>query len=255
MHMYAVTQTADQFGEKTYIRRGKSVGGLRRISANAEQVAVLVGSFSGCAHIYLSIEAMYCHEDEGEKPLGGTEWECTTGKNEHTQEGENGGRWTRQTAVILQRSCRMTRSLSMCEVNWHLQHRQWAGRANKSKRPRRCASHRQHSKRDVRRLASWCIQQQNRGESEDYAGDEEGVVIVNGKAIFDIETLSDDCWSSVNNVALRWHISPSTNWVLYLRLSSKSWGVWEKELIQCSSSALGSRSAYYFLRLFRAAAG
>ena len=28
-------------------------------------------------------------------------------------------------------------------------------------------------------------------ESEDYAGDEEGVVIVNGKAIFDIETLSD----------------------------------------------------------------
>ena len=42
---------------------------------------------------------------------------------------------------------------SQCEVNWNLQHRQWAGRANKSKR-QRCIAHRQHSKRDVRRPLS-----------------------------------------------------------------------------------------------------
>ena len=32
---------ADLFGEQTYIRRGKGTGGLRGISTNAEQVAVL----------------------------------------------------------------------------------------------------------------------------------------------------------------------------------------------------------------------
>ena len=66
---------ADQFGEQTYIRRGKGAGGLRGISTNAEQVAVWVGSFSVCAHLDLAIEAMYCHEDAGEKPFGGTEGE------------------------------------------------------------------------------------------------------------------------------------------------------------------------------------
>ena len=52
---------------------------------------------------------------------------------------------------------------------------------------------------------------------------------------------SPDCWSSVNNVAWRWQISSSMNWVLYLRLSSTSSGVWEKQIKQCSSSVLGSR--------------
>ena len=78
---------ADQFGEQTYIRRGKGAGGLRGISTNAEQVAVWVGSFSVCAHLDLAIEAMYCHEDAGEKPFGGTEGECKM-ENKHKDEGE-----------------------------------------------------------------------------------------------------------------------------------------------------------------------
>ena len=49
---------ADQFGEQTYIRRGKDAGVLRGISTNVEQVAVWVGSFSVCAHLDLAIEAM-----------------------------------------------------------------------------------------------------------------------------------------------------------------------------------------------------
>ena len=42
---------------------------LRGISTNAEQVAVWVGSFSVCAHLDLAIEAMYCHDDAGEKDV------------------------------------------------------------------------------------------------------------------------------------------------------------------------------------------
>ena len=78
---------ADQFGEQTYIRRGKDAGGLRGISTNAEQVAVRVGSFSVCAHLDLAIEWMYCHDDAGEKPFGGTDGECQTG-SKHKEEGE-----------------------------------------------------------------------------------------------------------------------------------------------------------------------
>ena len=78
---------ADQFGEQTYIRRGKGAGGLRGISTNAEQVTVWVGSFSVCAHLDLAIEAMYSHEDAGEKPFGGTEGECKM-ENKHKEEGE-----------------------------------------------------------------------------------------------------------------------------------------------------------------------
>ena len=78
---------ADQFGEQTYIRRGKGAGGLRGISTNAEQVAVWVGSFSVCAHLDLAIEAMYCHEDAGAKPFVGTEGECRM-ENKHKEEGE-----------------------------------------------------------------------------------------------------------------------------------------------------------------------
>ena len=59
------------------------------------------------------------------------------------------------------------------EGNWPLPHHRWVGRTNKRNRPRR-ASHRHHSNREVRRLASWCIPQQNWEESEGYAGDEEG---------------------------------------------------------------------------------
>ena len=68
------------------------------------------------------------------------------------------------------------------------------------------------------------------------------VVIVNGRPYLTLIPYSPDCWSSVNNVAWRWQISSSTNWVMYLRLPSTSLGVWEKEIKQCSSSVLGSRS-------------
>ena len=64
---------ADQFGEQTYIRRWKGAGVLRGISTNVEQGAVWVGSFSVCAHLDLAIEAIYCHDDAGGKPFGGTE--------------------------------------------------------------------------------------------------------------------------------------------------------------------------------------
>ena len=78
---------ADQFGEQTYIRRGKGAVGLRGISTNAEQVAVWVGSFSVCAHLDLAIEGMYCHDDAEENPFGGTDGECQTG-SKHKEEGE-----------------------------------------------------------------------------------------------------------------------------------------------------------------------
>ena len=78
---------ADQFGEQTYIRRGKGAGVLRGISTNVEQVAVWVGSISVCAHLDLAIEAMYCHDDAGGKPFGGTEGDCKT-LNKHKEEGE-----------------------------------------------------------------------------------------------------------------------------------------------------------------------
>ena len=78
---------ADQFGEQTYIRRGKGAVGLRGISTNAEQVALLVGSFSVCAHLDLAIEGMYCHDDAEENPFGGTDGECQTG-SKHKEEGE-----------------------------------------------------------------------------------------------------------------------------------------------------------------------
>ena len=81
---------ADQFGEQTYIRRGKGAGGLRGISTNAEQVAVWVGSFSVWAYLDLAIEVMYWHEDAGEKPFGGTKGECKM-ENKHKEEGER--RW------------------------------------------------------------------------------------------------------------------------------------------------------------------
>ena len=56
---------------------------LRGISTNVEQVAVWVGSFSVCADLDLAIEAMYCHDDAGGKPFGGTEGDC-----KHKEEGE-----------------------------------------------------------------------------------------------------------------------------------------------------------------------
>ena len=78
---------SEQFGEQTYIRRGKGAGALRGISTNVEQVAVWVGSFSVCAHLDLAVEAMYCHDGAGGKPFGGTEGDCKT-LNKYKEEGE-----------------------------------------------------------------------------------------------------------------------------------------------------------------------
>ena len=159
---------ADQFGEQTYIRRGKGAGGLRGISTNAEQVAVWVGSFSVCAHLDLAIEAMYCHEDAGEKPFGGTEGECKM-ENNHKEEDERRRKMDEtDRSKIAEELEKHSHPLNVKSTDLYN-----IGRTNKSECPR-CTSHRQHSKREVHCLASWRIPQQNREESEDYAGNEEG---------------------------------------------------------------------------------
>ena len=87
----------DQFGEQTYIRRGKGAGGLRGISTNAEQVAVWVGSFSVCAHLDLAIEAMYCVRGKSHlvELRENARWRTST-----KRKVKDGGIWTRQTAKI-----------------------------------------------------------------------------------------------------------------------------------------------------------
>ena len=73
--MYVVTQTAGRqcqptnSGGTNIHQAREGADGLRGISTNAEQVAVWVGSFSVCAHLDLAIEAMYCHDDAGEKDV------------------------------------------------------------------------------------------------------------------------------------------------------------------------------------------
>ena len=57
---------ADQFGEQTYIKRGKGSGGMKGISTSPEQVAVWVNSFSVCPHI--AMEHMYNEAGEEQKP-------------------------------------------------------------------------------------------------------------------------------------------------------------------------------------------
>ena len=76
---------ADQFGEQTYIKRGKGAGGMKGISTNAEQVAVWVSSFSVCAHLDIAIEHMYGEPGNEEKPNGGADGE---GQNKHKEEAE-----------------------------------------------------------------------------------------------------------------------------------------------------------------------
>ena len=76
---------ADQFGEHTYIKRGKGAGGMKGISTSAEQVVVWVNSFSVCAHLDIAIEHMYDEAGDEEKPNGGADGD---GKNKHKEEGE-----------------------------------------------------------------------------------------------------------------------------------------------------------------------
>ena len=47
---------ADQFGQQTYMKRGKGSGGMKGISRSPEQVAVWVNSFSVCAHLDITME-------------------------------------------------------------------------------------------------------------------------------------------------------------------------------------------------------
>ena len=76
---------ADQFGEQTYIKRGKGSGGMKGISTSPEQVAVWVNSFSVCAHLDIAMEHMYNEAGEEQKPQGEVDGEE---KNKHKEEGE-----------------------------------------------------------------------------------------------------------------------------------------------------------------------
>ena len=76
---------AYQFGEQTYIKRGKGSGGMKSISTSPEQVAVWVNSFSVCAHLDIAMEHMYNEAGEELKPHGEVDGEE---KNKHTEEGE-----------------------------------------------------------------------------------------------------------------------------------------------------------------------
>ena len=76
---------ADQFGEQTYIKRGKGSGGMKGISTSPEQDAVWVNSFSVCAHLDIAIEHMYNESGEEQKPHGEVDGEE---KNKHKEEGE-----------------------------------------------------------------------------------------------------------------------------------------------------------------------
>ena len=79
------TVPADQFGEQTYIKRGKGSGGMKGISTSPEQVALWVNSFSVCAHIDIAMEHMYNEAEEEQKPHGEVDGEE---KNMHKEEGE-----------------------------------------------------------------------------------------------------------------------------------------------------------------------
>ena len=51
--------SADQFGKQTYIKQGKSQGGLKGISTSEDQVAVWVHSHAICSHLSDTIDTMY----------------------------------------------------------------------------------------------------------------------------------------------------------------------------------------------------
>ena len=76
---------ADQFGEQTYIKRAKGSGGIKGISTSPEQVAVWVNSFSVCAHLDIVMEHIYNEAGEEQKPHGEVDGEE---KNKQKEEGE-----------------------------------------------------------------------------------------------------------------------------------------------------------------------
>ena len=76
---------ADQFGEQTYIKRGKGYGGMKGISTSPEQVAVWVNSFSVCAHFDIAMEHMNNEAWDEQIPHSEVDGEE---KNKPTEEGE-----------------------------------------------------------------------------------------------------------------------------------------------------------------------
>lgn len=71
----------DQFGEQTYVKRGKGAGGLKGMSTSPEQVTVWVNSFSICASLDIAFDDMYDDKDESKQRL-------TSVDQKHPQEGE-----------------------------------------------------------------------------------------------------------------------------------------------------------------------
>ena len=56
--------SVEQFGEQTYITKGKMPGGLKGLTMSEDQVAIWVESYPICAHVTLAIESMYSADDE-----------------------------------------------------------------------------------------------------------------------------------------------------------------------------------------------
>ena len=56
--------SADQFGEQTYIKKGKMPGGLKGLTMSEDQVAIWVESYPICAYVTLAIESTYSADDE-----------------------------------------------------------------------------------------------------------------------------------------------------------------------------------------------
>ena len=77
-------RSADQFGEQTYIKRGKGSGGMKGISTSTEQVAVWVNSFSVRPPWHRHRTYVQWRWEE-QKPHGGVDGEE---KNKHKEEGE-----------------------------------------------------------------------------------------------------------------------------------------------------------------------
>ena len=59
--------SVDQFGEQTYITKGKMPGGLKGLTMSEDQVAIWVESYPICAHVTLAIESMYSDDETKEE--------------------------------------------------------------------------------------------------------------------------------------------------------------------------------------------
>ena len=62
--------SVDQFGEQTYIKKGKMPGGLKGLTMKEDEVAIWVESYPICVHVTLAIESMYSADDEMKEETG-----------------------------------------------------------------------------------------------------------------------------------------------------------------------------------------